>query len=153
MKKYYAMTFGDEERAGRYYFEVEMDDISEFGLIECDGTGIQHDEYEPDQLIPIYAFELEFDEDENGEWVPANSDSEELTEEQFNSIETIYNNAVDSIMATGYVKYRRDIEDIKLSDLKWTIDEKKPGWELSKKVAEILEKAFDDIESAESEDI
>ena len=153
MKKYYAMTFGNDESSGRYYFEIELDDISEFGLIECDGIGVHFEEYEPDVLTQIIAFELEFDEDDDGEWVPANSDSDELTEEQFDTIESIYKKTADSIMATGYAKSRRDIEDIKLSDLKWAIDEKKPGWELSKKVAEILEKAFDDIESAESEDI
>ena len=149
MKKYYSMTFGSEERAGRFFFEVEMDDISEYGLIDCDGICMQHEEYEPDQLMPVYAFELEFDEDENGEWIPTNSDSEEISEEQFDAIESIYNKAVDSIMATGFVKSWRDVQEIKLSSLKWDIDEREPGWELAEKVAGILKKAFDDIESAE----
>ena len=149
MKKYYAMTFGSEDRTGRYYFDVEMDDISEYGLIDCDGVGIQHDEYEPSQLVQVPAFELEFDEDDDGEWIPTNSDSKELTKEQFDTIESIYNKAVDSIMETGFVKSWRDIEEIELSNIKWVIEKKKPGWELAEKVAAILKKAFEDIESAE----
>ena len=149
MKKYYAMTFGSDDRTGRYYFDVEMDNISEFGLIECDGVGVEHEEYEPNLLEPIYAFELEFNEDDDGEWIPANSDSKELTEEQFNSIETIYHKAVDSIVATGFVESWRGIEEIKLSNLKWVIENRESGWELAEKVAGILKKAFDDIELAE----
>lgn len=153
MKKYYAMTFGSDDRTARYYFEVEMDKISEDGLLACYGVGIQHDGYLPDQLVSIYAFELEFEEDDNGEWVPENYYSKELTEEQFDSIYDIYEKTAESVAETGYIESESELDDIELSDLKWTVEQKKPGWELAEKVASILKKAFDDIESIESGDI
>ena len=149
MKKYYAITFGSDSTTGRYYFEVDMDKISEYGLIACDGVGIEHKEYLPNQLVSIYAFELEFDEDENGEWVPEYSDLKELTEEQFDIIYGIYEKTAESVAETGYIESESEVDDIELRDLNWDIDERNPGWELAEKVAAIIQKAFDDIESAE----
>jgi hypothetical protein len=150
MKKFYAMTFGHDESSGRYYFEVETNDISERGLIECDGIGVHFEEHEPEFLTPIIAFELEFESDENGEWIPTNFDAKELTQEQFQKIENIFDLTAESIAKTGYIKSSLDIENVQLSDVKWDVEHQKPGWELAKKVADILENAFGKIEDAEN---